>query len=185
MKTNSTNIRPFGWRDKVGYMMGNIANDFTFIFASLFLTVFYTDVLGIDAGLVGTMFLISRIVDAFTDTAMGRIADKTKATKAGKFKPWLLRACGPVALASFLMYQTFLVDASMTVKVIYMFVTYLFWGSICYTAINIPYGSMASVMSSEADDRASLSTFRGVGSLIPQVIVCVVMPMFLYTTLED
>lgn len=185
MKTISNQVRPFGWRDKVGYMMGNIANDFTFIFASLFLTVFYTDVLGIDAGLVGTMFLISRIVDAFTDTAMGRIADKTKATKAGKFKPWLLRACGPVALASFLMYQTFLVDASMTVKVIYMFVTYLFWGSICYTAINIPYGSMASVMSSEADDRASLSTFRGVGSLIPQVIVGVVMPMFLYTTLSD
>lgn len=185
MNTNSTNVRPFGWRDKVGYMLGNIANDFTFIFASLYLTVFYTDVLGVNAGIVGTMFLISRIVDAFTDTAMGRIADKTKATKAGKFKPWLLRACGPVALASFLMYQTFLVDASMTIKVIYMFVTYLFWGSICYTAINIPYGSMASVMSSEADDRASLSTFRGVGSLIPQVVIGVVMPMFLYTTLED
>jgi GPH family glycoside/pentoside/hexuronide:cation symporter len=166
-------------------MLGNIANDFTFIFASLFLTVFYTDVLGIDAGLVGTMFLISRIVDAFTDTAMGRIADKTKATKNGKFKPWLLRACGPVALASFLMYQTFTVNSSMTVKVIYMFATYLLWGSICYTAINIPYGSMASVMSAEADDRASLSTFRGVGSLIPQVLVGVVMPMFLYTTLED
>lgn len=185
MNMNLTNVRPFGWRDKVGYMLGNIANDFTFIFASLYLTVFYTDVLGVNAGIVGTMFLISRIVDAFTDTAMGRIADKTKATKAGKFKPWLLRACGPVALASFLMYQTFLVDASMTVKVVYMFATYLLWGSICYTAINIPYGSMASVMSSEADDRASLSTFRGVGSLIPQVVIGVVMPMFLYTTLED
>jgi len=178
-------VRPFGWRDKVGYMIGNVANDFTFIFASLFLTVFYTDVLGINAGLVGTMFLLSRIVDAFTDTAMGRIADKTKATKNGKFRPWLLRACGPVALASFLMYQTFTVNSSMTVRVIYMFVTYLLWGSICYTAINIPYGSMASLMSTEADDRASLSTFRGVGSLIPQVLVGVVMPMFLYTTLED
>ena len=182
---NKKAIRPFGWRDKVGYMVGNVANDFTFIFASLFLTVFYTDVLGINAGLVGTMFLVSRIVDAFTDTAMGRIADKTKATENGKFKPWLLRACGPVGLASFLMYQTFLVDASMTVKVVYMFATYLLYGSICYTAINIPYGSMASLMSSEEDDRASLSTFRGVGSLIPQVIVGVVMPMFLYTTLED
>ena len=185
MKTNSIQVRPFGWRDKVGYMVGNIANDFTFIFASLYLTVFYTDVLGINAGLVGTMFLVSRIVDAFTDTAMGRIADKTKATAAGKFRPWLLRACGPVALASFLMYQTSLADVSMILRVIYMFVTYLLWGSICYTAINIPYGSMASLMSSEADHRASLSTFRGVGSLIPQVIVGVVMPTFLYTTLAD
>ena len=125
--SNGKTFRPFGWRDKVGYMLGDIGNDFTFIFASLFLTVFYTDVLGINAGLVGTMFLLSRVVDAFTDTAMGRIADKTKATKNGKFRPWLLRACGPVALASFLMYQTFTVNAPMTVRVIYMFVTYLFW----------------------------------------------------------
>ncbi len=131
------------------------------------------------------MFLIARIVDAFTDTAMGRIADKAKATAAGKFKPWLLRVCGPVGLASFLMYQTAVENAPMTVRIIYMFVTYLLWGSICYTAINIPYGSMASVMSDEADDRAALSTFRGVGSMIPQILVGVVMPMFLYTTLED
>ena len=178
-------LRPFGVRDKVGYMLGNVANDFPFSFASLYLQVFYTDVLGINAGLVGTMFLISRIVDAFTDTAMGRICDKTKATKNGKFRPWLLRACGPVALASFLMYQTWAVNLSMTLRIVYMFVTYLLWGSICYTCINIPYGSMASVMSDEPDHRASLSTFRGVGSMIPQILVGVVVPMFLYTTLED
>lgn len=185
MSKSPTTLRPFGTRDKVGYMLGNVANDFTFIFASLYLQVFYTDVLGINAGLVGTMFLIARIVDAFTDTAMGRICDKTKATKNGKFKPWLLRACGPVALASFLMYQTFAVNLSMTLRIVYMFVTYLLWGSVCYTCINIPYGSMASVMSNEPDHRAGLSTFRGVGSMIPQILVGVVVPMFLYTTLED
>lgn len=184
MKTQNT-IRPFGVKDKVGYMFGNVANDLTFIMASMFLTVFYTDVLHIDAGLVGAMFLISRVVDAFTDTAMGRIADKVKAGKGGKFKPWLLRMCGPVALASFLMYQTSIANVDMWLRVVYMFGTYLLWGSVCYTAINIPYGSMASVMSSEADDRAALSTFRGVGSLIPQVLVGVVMPMFLYVKLED
>ena len=178
-------LRPFGVKDKVGYMFGNVANDFSFIMASMFLTVFYTDVLQINAALVGTMFLLSRVVDAFTDTAMGRIADKVKAGKAGKFKPWLIRMCGPVALANFLMYQSSMVNAAMGVRIAYMFGTYLLWGSICYTAINIPYGSMASVMSEEADDRAALSTFRGVGSLIPQVLVGVVMPMFLYTTLAD
>lgn len=185
MNKTTITLRPFGARDKVGYMLGNVANDFTFIFASLYLQVFYTDVLGINAGIVGTMFLISRIVDAFTDTAMGRICDKTKATKNGKFKPWLLRACGPVALASFLMYQTFAANLPMTLRIVYMFVTYLLWGSVCYTAINIPYGSMASVMSNEPDHRAGLSTFRGVGSMIPQILVGVVVPMFLYTTLED
>ncbi|MBR5475117.1 MAG: MFS transporter [Lachnospiraceae bacterium] len=185
MKNTNTTLRPFGWRDRVGYMIGNVANDFTFIFASLYLQVFYTDVLGIPSGLVGTMFLVSRIIDAFTDTAMGRIADKTKATKNGKFKPWLLRACGPVGLASFLMYQTFATGLSMNMRIVYMFVTYLLWGSVCYTCINIPYGSMASVMSNEPDDRASLSTFRGVGSMIPQILVGVVVPMFLFTKLED
>ena len=116
-------IRPFGWKDRVGYMLGNVANDFTFIFASLYLQVFYTDVLGISAGLVGTMFLLARIVDAFTDTAMGRICDKTKATKNGKFRLWLLRACGPVALASFQMYQTWATNLPMTLRIVYMFVT--------------------------------------------------------------
>ena len=185
MNEQPKTLRPFGWKDRGGYMLGNVANDFTFIFASLYLQVFYTDVLGIDAVLVGTMFLISRLVDAFTDTAMGRICDKTKATKNGKFKPWLLRACGPVALASLLMYQTFMTGAPMTLRIVFMFVTYLLWGSVCYTAINIPYGSMASVMSNEPDDRASLSTFRGVGSMIPQVLVGVVAPKFLYTKLPD
>ena len=173
-------LRPFGTKDKVGYMFGNIANDLMFIMASMYLTVFYTDILMIDSFLVGAMFLISRVIDAFTDTAMGRIADKVKAGKAGKFKPWLIRVCGPVALASFLMYQTSVAEAPMGLRIAYMCGTYLLWGSICYTAINIPYGSMASVMSAEADDRAALSTFRGVGSLIPQVIVGVAAPMFLF-----
>ena len=136
MSKSPNTLRPFGAKDRVGYMLGNVANDFTFIFASLYLQVFYTDVLGINAALVGTMFLVSRILDAFTDTAMGRICDKTKATKNGKFKPWLLRACGPVALASFLMYQTFATNLPMTLRIVYMFVTYLLWGSICYTCIN-------------------------------------------------
>ena len=185
MSKQPVTLRPFGTRDKVGYMLGNVANDFTFIFSSLYLQIFYTNVLGISAGLVGTMFLIARLVDAFTDTAMGRICDKTKATKNGKFRPWLLRACGPVALASFLMYQTAAAGLPYGVKVVYMFATYLLWGSICYTAINIPYGSMASVMSNEPDDRASLSTFRGVGSMIPQILLGVVAPIFLMEKLDN
>lgn len=178
-------LKPFGIKDKMGYMFGNIANDLTFVMASMFLMVFYTDILKINAGIVGTMFLVARIVDAFTDTIMGRIADSVKAGKAGKFKPWLVRMCGPVALASFLMYQSSMANAEMWLRIVYMFVTYLFWGSICYTAINIPYGSMASVMSSEADDRAALSTYRGVGSLFSGLIIGVILPMFMYVTLDD
>ena len=130
-------VRPLGWRVKVGYMFGDFGNDFTFLFASTFLMIFYTKVLGISMGLVGTLFLTARCIDAFTDVTMGRIVDRMHPKKDGRFRPWLRRMCAPVAISSFLMYQSSLAGASMTVKVIYMFVTYILWGSIFYTSINI------------------------------------------------
>lgn len=175
-------MRHFGWRDKIGYMFGDFGNDFTFIFASLFLMVFYTKVLGIRAELVGLLFVVARLVDAVTDITMGRIVDKIKPGRNGRFKPWIRRMCGPVALASFLMYQSGIAGASMPVKVVYMFATYILWGSICYTAINIPYGSMASVISEDSDDRASLSTFRSIGASLATLIIGVVAPLLVYTT---
>ena len=183
MKQSKT-ARPFGWRDKVGYLLGNLANDFTFTFASVFLLVFYTKVLGIPSALVGTMFLLARFVDAFTDITMGRIVDRAGMGKHGRFRGWLLWMSGPVALASFLMYQSALSGAVMWIRVTYMFVTYLLWGSVFYTAVNIPFGSMASVISPEADHRVSLSTFRSVGSLIANLIVGVGAPALLYTSDE-
>ena len=89
-------VRPFGWRDKVGYMFGDFGNDFTFLFASTFLMIFYTKVLGISMGLVGTLFLTARCIDAFTDVTMGRIVDRMHPKKDGRFRPWLRRMCAPV-----------------------------------------------------------------------------------------
>lgn len=175
-------IRPFGWRDRVGYLFGDFGNDFTFIFASLFLMVFYTKVLGISAELVGILFVVARLVDAVTDITMGRIVDSIKPAKDGRFKSWIRRMCGPVALASFLMYQSGMAGAPMTWKIVYMFVTYILWGSICYTGVNIPYGSMASVISEDAEDRASLSTFRSIGAALASLIIGVLAPLLVYTT---
>lgn len=175
-------VRPFGLRDKFGYMLGDVANDFSFIFASTYVMVFYTKVMGISAGMVGTMFLVARCIDAFTDIGMGRIVDNSKPTKNGRIRPWILRMCAFVALASFLMYQSFLVDAPYGAKVAYMFVTYILWGSIFYTSINIPYGSMASVISSEPKDRSSLSVFRSMGGGIAGILIGVAAPMIVYHT---
>ena len=180
----NTNTKPFGFKDKIGYMFGDVANDFSFIFASSYVMVFYTKVMGISAGMVGTMFLISRCIDAFTDIGMGRIVDASKPTKNGRIRPWILRMCAFVALASFLMYQSFLVNAPYGAKVAYMFVTYILWGSIFYTSINIPYGSMASVISSDPKDRSSLSVFRSMGGSIAGVLIGVIAPMLVYYTDE-
>ncbi|OFU52025.1 MULTISPECIES: MFS transporter [Aerococcus] len=173
--------RPFGLRDKLGYMIGNIGNDLTFFLASNYFMVFYTNVMGVSPATVGTLFGIARLVDAFTDVGMGVIVDNAMTTRVGKFKPWLRRMAFPVGIASALMYNSFIVDWSPTAKVIYMFITYLLWGSIFYTSINIPYGSLASVVSGKAEDRANLSTFRSIGSTLIQFSLGFVVPLIAYS----
>ncbi|MFR4351684.1 MAG: MFS transporter [Roseburia sp.] len=182
---NSDTQKPFGMRDKMGYMFGDFGNDFTFIFASSFLMVFYTKVLGISGGMVGTLFLVARFVDAFTDVTMGRIVDSMKPGRDGKFRSWIRWMCAPVALSSFLMYQTAMTGASMGWKIVYMYVTYLLWGSIFYTSINIPYGSMASAITADPNERTALSTFRSIGATLAGLVIGVVTPIFLYTTDEN
>lgn len=179
---NVTSVRPFGMKDKLGYMFGDFGNDFTFIFASAFLMIFYTKVLGLSGALVGTIFLVSRIVDAFTDIGMGRLIDTLKPARDGRFRPWIRRMSIPVVIASILMFMYVVRDWSYTARVIYAFATYIIWGSICYTAINIPYGSMASVLSTEASDRAALSTYRSIGATLAGLVISVVTPLFIYTT---
>ena len=178
-------VRPFGFRDKMGYLMGDFGNDFTFILSSSFLLKFYTDIMGVNAAIVGMIMMIARFVDAFTDVTMGRICDRSKPGKNGKYKPWILRMCGPVAIVSFLMYQSYLASMPMTFKVIYLFFTYILWGSVFYTSVNIPYGSMASAISPEPDDRQSLSTFRSMGGLCAGILIMVLVPLVVYRTLED
>lgn len=181
-KMNEKAVKPFGLKDKIGYMFGDFGNDFTFIFSSTFLMVFYMKVLGISGAAVGTLFLVARFVDAFTDVTMGRIVDTCKPGKDGKFRRWIRIMAGPVAIASFLMYQSSLADASMTVKMIYMYATYILWGSICYTGINIPYGSMASAITDVPEERTALSTFRSIGATLAQLVIGVGGPMIIYMT---
>lgn len=178
------NLRPFGMRDKVGYMFGDFANDFTFTLSSMFMLKFYTDVMGIAGGIVGGLMMAARFVDAFTDITMGQIVDRSKPTKDGKFKPWLKRMCGPVAIASFLIYQSAFANMAYGFKIVWMVVTYLLWGSIFYTSINIPYGSMASAVSADPKDRAELSTWRTIGSMLANMAIGVGTPIFAYVTVD-
>ena len=183
---NSTKqTRPFGIRDKIGYAMGDFGNDFTFILASSFLLKFYTDVMGVSAGLVGLMMMAARFVDAFTDVTMGQIVDRSEPTAKGKFIPWMRRFMGPVALASFLMYASWFRDMPMAFKIVWMFVTYILWGSICYTGVNIPYGSMASAITDDPAERTQLSTWRNIGATFAGTVIGVVLPLVVYYTDEN
>lgn len=170
----------FGIRDKLGYMLGDLANDFFFIFASSFLMVFYTNVLGIAPGVVGTLFVTARVIDAFTDIAMGRIVDITPTRKNGKFRPWIKVMSIPVCIAGFLLFVPQVAVLPMTYRIAYIFITYILWGSIFYTSINIPYGSMASAITGDPGERGQLSTFRSVGAALAGAAISVTVPLIVY-----
>ena len=184
MAKNNISVQPFGMKDKLGYMFGDFGNDFTFILSSMFMMKFYTDVMGISSGVVGVLMMAARFVDAVTDVTMGQIVDRSKPTKDGKFKPWIKRMCGPVAIASFLIYQSAFANMAYGFKVAWMAVTYLLWGSIFYTSINIPYGSMASAVSSNPKDRAQLSTWRTIGATLAGLVIGVGTPMVAYEVVD-
>lgn len=185
MENKQRAIKKFGMSDKLGYMFGDFGNDFTFLLSSMFLLKFYSDVMGVSAALVGVMMMLARFVDAFTDVTMGQITDRSRPGKKGKFLPWILKISGPVALASFLMYASWFANMPMGFKIFWMFFTYLLWGSICYTGINIPYGSMASAVSDQPKDRTSLSNWRTIGSTLAATAIGVVVPLVVYYTNED
>lgn len=173
--------RPFGIQDKLGYLLGDFGNDFTFILSTMVLMKFYTDVVGISAGAVGTIMMLARFVDAFTDVTMGRICDRSRViTGVGKFRPWILRMSVPVAVSSFLMYMSGISGWPYPAKVGYLLVTYILWGSVCYTAVNIPYGSMASAITSEPLERQSLSTYRSMGAALAGAAIGVLVPVVAY-----
>ena len=110
-------IRKFGIRDCIGYAFGDFGNDFTFILSSTFMMIFYTDVMQVPSTIVGGLMMAARFVDAFTDVAMGQIVDRCKPGKKGKFAPWIRRMCGPVAVASLLLYASWFKDMPMAFKI--------------------------------------------------------------------
>lgn len=153
-------------REKIGYGMGDAGCNIIFGAIMLFVNYFYTDIFGLSPALVGVLLLSIRVVDAVTDPLMGAMADRTK-TRWGRFRPWILWMAAPFALFSILMFTT--PEWTYNSKVIYAFVTY-FLLSITYTAINIPYCSLGSVITSDPQERVACQSYRfvmvGVATLI-------------------
>ncbi|GFP74423.1 MFS transporter [Clostridium fungisolvens] len=178
IKENISSNNKFGLKDKLGYMFGDFGNDFFFIFASSFLMVFYTDVFGISPTITGIVFLVARLWDAIMDVAVGRFIDSRPATKNGKFKPWIMRFA-PILLVFGILMFTKVPGLSNQFYLVYAFATYIIWGSL-YSTVNIPYGSMASVITSDPVERASLSTFRSIGAALAGMIISTVVPMVVF-----
>ena len=174
----SKSVRPFGLRDKVGYLLGDFGNDFFFLLTSTFLMVFYTDIFHISAATVGLLFMAARLWDAFADVAWGRFIDTRPTTKNGKFKPWILRMSFPLVITGVLMFTT-IPGMSEGFYLAWAFVTYIVWGTL-YSTVNIPYGSMASVITADPIERTTLSTWRTVGASLAGLVINVLGPIIVF-----
>jgi len=155
-------------KEKLGYGLGDTAYNFYFQMYIVFMMYFFTDVFGISAAVVGTMFLVSRIWDAVNDPLLGALADRTK-SRWGKFRPWVLFAAFPLAISGVLCFTT--VDLSTVGKIVWAYVTYNLL-MMSYTAGNVPYSALMGVTTADSDERTLLSSWRftlaNMGMLIVQ-----------------
>ncbi|MFX3618531.1 MAG: MFS transporter [Sporolactobacillus sp.] len=172
-------VKPFGIRDKIGYMFGDVGNCFILGLVNGFLMIYYTNVLGISGAIVGITFLIAKIFDAFIDVGVGHLADISKLSSEGRFRPWIRKMRYPFLFASILLFIPLVNHFSMYGKIGYIFITYILY-NVFLSTVNIPYGALASAISSDSNERASLSTFRSVGSAVAGTATGFAIPIFMY-----
>lgn len=147
----------------VGYGAGDAANNLAFTTAAMFLLVYYTDVAKIPAAAAGTLLLVVRIFDAFSDVFAGRMVDKTYNKRFGKFRPFLIYGSIPLLLLSAASFT--IPDFSLGGKLVYAYITYAALG-LAYSLVNIPYGSLAGAMTQLPGERAKLASGRSVGAAL-------------------
>jgi glucuronide carrier protein len=165
--------RKLGALQYLGYAAGDAANNLAFSMTSLFLLVYYTDVVGISATAAGTLFLVIRIWDAFADVFAGRTVDRTM-TRWGKFRPFFLFGSLPVLLLSF---ATFTVPGMVSGSGVKLLLAYLTYGALglAYSLVNIPYGSLASAMTQHPGERAKLASYRMIGTAVTTIMLAFVV----------
>lgn len=162
---------------KVSYGLSEIGAQFSWTLVGSYLTLFYTDVVGLTPVIISMIMLGARIWDGVNDPMMGLIADRTK-TRWGRFRPYLLFGAPVLALLNILTFTK--LDVSMTGKTIYATVTYVLLG-MAYTAICIAQGSLSNVMTRENNERMQLNTFRGIAAGVASLALsAMTMPMILH-----
>ena len=180
-KSNSgSTIRPFGWRDKLGYAMGDMGCGFSFQLVSTFMQLFYMQYIGVSEEAYAIIILLSKLFDAVNDIVIGNLVDTKRIGKKSKYMPWIL--LGAVTLVIFnVMIFAPVKSFSYIAKCAWCLGSYCLW-SIAYTMVNVPYGSLHSVITDDPQEKVSLSTFRSIGAALPAIVMMIVLPRFVYST---
>ena len=184
---NNLNEHPnkIGIKEASGYALGDAGNLFVLTYVSSFLKLFYTDVLKISTKKVATLFLLTRLWDAVNDPLWGGIVAKRPPHKDGKYRPYLKYIAIPVALAQLICFYDISKNShNMAVIIIFAYITYISFGML-YTGINVPFGSLASVITDDPDGRTLLSTFRSIGGGIGGAAPLLLAPFIIYDKTTD
>lgn len=168
------------FKDKIGYAFGDMGGTMTFSLVAAYLNMFYTDVLGISAAKITVLMIVARVWDAINDPMWGSFIDSRRPTKFGRFRPYILWASFPMAVVAFLMF-TKIPGLSDNQYLIYAYITYILYGMM-YTGANIPYGSLASVITDDEIERSSLSMWRSIGAGIGGLPAQILLPLAVYST---
>ncbi len=176
------NIRPFGWRDKIGYAMGDMGCGFSFQLVSTFMQLFYLQYIGISAGDYAVIILISKIFDAINDVVIGNLVDTKRIGKKSKYMPWII-AGGLILVIFNVMIFAPITAFPYAAKYAWCLISYCLW-SIAYTMVNVPYGSLHSVITSDTQEKVTLSTFRSIGGALPAIVIMIVLPGIVYEKTE-
>jgi glucuronide carrier protein len=169
-------LQKLGLRQYSGYAAGDAANNLAFSMAGSFLLLYYTNVVGLEAAPLGTMFLLIRFWDALADLGVGRAVDGKKPGGLGKFRPFILYFSLPLLLSSMAIFSahTFFPDMSNGQALLYAYISYAVMGTL-YSLVNIPYGSIAPAMTQIPTERARLATWRVYGSNITILMLAFVV----------
>lgn len=170
------------FKDKLGYALGDAGGCLTFGIVGAFLQMFYTDVLMLDAKSVMVLFVVARLWDAVNDPLWGAVVDRRKVGKGGKYLPIIRWGSIPLAIAGILLF-TKIPGLSSTGLLVFAYVTYILYGMM-YTVVTIPYGSLASVITTDEAERSSLSVFRSIGAGLGGLPGQVLLPLFVYSVSE-
>ena len=181
--SNTKTIRPFGWMDKLGYAMGDMGCGFSFQLVSTFMQLFYLQYIGIKAEDYAVIILISKAFDAVNDVVIGNLVDTKRIGKKSKYMPWII-AGGLILVVFNVMIFAPITSFPYWGKYAWCLVAYCLW-SIAYTMVNVPYGSLHSVITDKPNERTSLSTFRSIGAALPAIIIMIVLPGIVYNKVEN
>lgn len=179
-KQNSNRI---SMKEKLGYALGDTGGVLAFGVVGSYLQMYYTDVLNISLGKITILMIVARIWDAINDPIWGRFIDSRKPSKYGRFRPYLLWLSFPLAISFILMFIK-IPGLSENQYLAYAYFTYILYGMM-YTGTNIPYGSLASVITEDEVERSGLSIARSFGSGIGSLPGQILMPLFVYSIAVD